>query len=70
MKLTHQSYQTLVENEYIKPLHLTHTRFAYDRDMSNVALGHSFGKHGLTDETPVNATQAQQHQELGTGQLL
>ncbi|WP_125711395.1 serine hydrolase domain-containing protein [Lacticaseibacillus porcinae] len=70
MKLTHQSYQTLVENEYIKPLHLTHTRFAYDRNMAEVALGHSLGKHGLTDETPVNATSAQQHQELGTGQLL
>lgn len=70
MKITHQSYQTLVENQYIKPLHLTHTRFAYDRDVNAVAAGHYFGKHGIEDETQAVTTSAQQHQELGTGQLM
>jgi CubicO group peptidase (beta-lactamase class C family) len=70
MKVTGQSYQTLVENQYIKPLHLTHTRFAYDHDVAGVAAGHYLGKHGLSDATEAITTQAQQHQELGTGQLM
>lgn len=70
MKVTGQSYQSLVENQYIKPLHLTHTRFAYDRDVAGVAAGHYLGKHGLSDATEAITTQAQQHQELGTGQLM
>lgn len=70
MKVTGQSYQSLVESQYIKPLHLTHTRFAYDRDVAGVAAGHYLGKHGLSDATEAITTQAQQHQELGTGQLM
>lgn len=70
MKVTHQSYQTLVENQYLKPLHLTQTRFAYDPNEQDVACGHYFGKHGLEDATEATTTTAQQHQELGTGQLL
>ena len=70
MKVTGKSYQNLVESQYIKPLHLTHTRFAYDRDIAGEAAGHYLGKHGLSDATEAITTQAQQHQELGTGQLM
>lgn len=70
MKVTNQSYQSLVEEQYIKPLHLTHTRFAYEPNQTGVSLGHYLGKHGLSDATVAKTTSDQQHQELGTGQLL
>lgn len=69
MQVTHQSYQTLVTNAYIKPLGLRHTRFAYAYDQSGEARGYGWGKHGLKDAPQINTPAKISHQELGTGQL-
>lgn len=69
MQVTHQTYQTLITNAYIKPLGLKHTRFAYDFNQNGEARGYGWGKHGVADAKVFNTPAKLSRQELGTGQM-
>lgn len=72
-KVSHQTYPHLFQKQIINRLHLKHTAFAYALpNRYESATGYYF-KTGMDPETPylnpavTNA--AQQHSELGTGQI-
>ncbi|MFD1485477.1 serine hydrolase domain-containing protein [Lacticaseibacillus baoqingensis] len=69
-QLDNVSYQELFMATYLQGLGLTQTRFAYAADQTDFAQGYGWGARGLADAPQINATVAQQHMELGTGQVM
>lgn len=72
-KVSHQDYANLFQKQIIKKLHLKHTAFGYALPEHYVRATGYYFKKGMDPATPylnpapVNA--AQQHSELGTGQV-
>ena len=69
IKLTGQTYAQLFATTFSAPLHLTHTRFAYETPTADMATGYHFVPATKRPGKPFVTGAALAHGELGTGQV-
>lgn len=69
VKLTGKTYRQLLTSTILKPLALTHTRFAYLKPVPDMAVGYHWVAQSQTIGQPFKTNLNTKHMELGTGQL-